>query len=595
MVPTRAASILIIGLLLTASWGVGILGRGYWTPDEPREADIAWRMSWQAERSTPLLAGEPFCEKPPLTYWIAGAAIAAWGDAPWVARLPNVLYALLTTLAIAWIGWLAEGRVAGLTAAAAISTFLLSYQVGIWLATDAPLIAAVAVALLGLYIGFYADRRRERLVGYTLMHGALALGFLCKSAAAWMVPVLGILGLIVWERRWRELWRWELYLGLGVEAAIILPWVAAVAAAPDGAAHLKVFLWNNLAGRFAPVAAPQALQYTQAHRNSPGKYLIELPVYLWPWTLLVAAAVRRAWLRRNASWRHLRLLRFAVATFLPPLLLLSLAATARNIYLAPALPGMALLLGWWVGEFAQGADDWEVRAVRSTAVLMLAAVLVLATALTLLDIDAPQRPLSLWSSIVALAGLAASTVCALHAWRAAAPRTAGAPPTAGATAAGSAPPALVALLIAYCALLIGPASQIYRRVDPWQDLAALGNELRQASMGHPLIVFAQDETTRAFIDMYAASNVDWIAGPVTPASTAMLRARLAASPQSLVVVQLPGRHVSGLWRRLEAPKALDDAPPPPAWARELHLSVVSRYGLPNGRRYALLAAAMARP
>ena len=125
-------------------------------PDEPREADIAWRMSWQAGKAVPLLAGEAFCEKPPLAYWVAGAAIDRWGAAAWVARLPNLLYALVTALAVGAIGRRAAGPIAGMAAAAAITTFLLSYQVAIWLATDAPLVAAVAVALWGLYTGFYA-------------------------------------------------------------------------------------------------------------------------------------------------------------------------------------------------------------------------------------------------------------------------------------------------------------------------------------------------------------------------------------------------------------------------------------------------------
>ncbi|MEP7245763.1 MAG: glycosyl transferase, partial [Gammaproteobacteria bacterium] len=55
-------------------WIVTMFGRGVWTPDEPREADISWRMSVQSERAIPSLAGEPFLEKPPLTYWAAAAA-----------------------------------------------------------------------------------------------------------------------------------------------------------------------------------------------------------------------------------------------------------------------------------------------------------------------------------------------------------------------------------------------------------------------------------------------------------------------------------------------------------------------------------------
>ncbi len=47
------------------------------------------------------------------------------------------------------------------------------------------------------------------------------------------------------------------------------------------------------------------------------------------------------------------------------------------------------------------------------------------------------------------------------------------------------------------------ASQIYRRVDGWQDLAAIGAALRRDADRRPLILFGPDETTRAFVDMYA--------------------------------------------------------------------------------------------
>src|SRR5580658_1988497 len=206
-------------------WCVGIFGRAYWTPDEPREADIAWRMSWQADKAVPLLAGEAFCEKPPLTYWLAAVPIRLFGSGAWAARLPNLLYAVITALGVGLLARRSAGRVAGLVGAAAVSTFLLSYQVAIWLATDAPLLAAVSIALLGAYQGFYATNSRERWRGYLLMHAALGVGFLCKSAVAWMVPAMALLTLAVWEKRWRELLRWELYVGLLLQAAMILAWV----------------------------------------------------------------------------------------------------------------------------------------------------------------------------------------------------------------------------------------------------------------------------------------------------------------------------------------------------------------------------------
>ncbi len=581
-----------LGAALFAAWAVGMLGRGFWTPDEPREADIAWRMSWQHDQAVPLLAGEAFCEKPPFTYWLAAASIGTFGTGAAAMRVPNLFYAAITALSLGWLARRAFGSLAGVAAAAAIGTFLLSYQTAIWLATDAPLVAAVAVALLGEYIGFRAANRRERLTGYLVMHAALGVGFLCKSAAALMVPGLAFLTLVVWEKRWRELLRWELYVGLVLPAAIVLCWVAAVYAGPDGLAHLRVFFWNNLVGRFTSVEAPAELQYATAHRNSPGKYLLELPIYLWPWTLLCIAAAYRAWRawRGTTAARETALqtdsapagagpgLRFAVAVFVPTLVMLSCAATARNIYLAPALPGVALLLGWWVADSAQRAGVWDIRALKATAVLLGVAVLVAAAVLALVGfVERGSLDALLAYALVSVAGLLLSGYLTLFAWRALRDRRLVA--------------AELGLFLAYACLLVGPASQAYGVVDHWQDLEALGTELRGDLGNDALVLMAPDETTRAWVDLYARQSVVRVAGPVDATALATLEKLLANTPSALVLVQLPGRALDPAWRSLAT--RVGRAPPAdqgvePAWLGSTKLATWKYYALPNGRRYALL-------
>ncbi|GAC1329741.1 MAG: hypothetical protein NVSMB15_02560 [Steroidobacteraceae bacterium] len=565
---------------LLSIWCVGILGRGYWTPDEPREADIAWRMSSQADKAVPLLAGDAFCEKPPLLYWFAAIPIRLLGAGAWAARLPNLLFALITALGVGLLARRSGGDFAGWVAAAAMSTFLLAYQVTIWLATDAPLLASVSIALLGAYRGFYAADTRERLRGYLLMHAALGFGFLSKSAMAWLVPAMAILTLVLWERRWRELLRWELYAGLLIQAVMIGAWVWFVYAGPDGAAHLKVFFWNNIVGRITRVDAPNDIQYATGHRNFPGKYLIELPLYLAPWTLLVAAALRQAWRERHIDFDEFRPVRFALAASLPPLVLLSMAATARNIYFAPALPGFAVLLGWWSRQAALRKDRWDVGALRATAALVFSAVLVFALALGLISADA-------WDTIsshagfvgICAAGLIAAAALAHRAWKA---------------ARAHALRAQWMLLLAYCVLLAAPASQIYRQVDAWQDLASLARAMQHDASGRPLILFAPDETTRAMIDMYARTHVFLIPGPPDSAAIDRLREAVGALPQSLVIVQLPGRadtaaprFARDLPRRGGRAAQLPDGAQPP-WAAASGLRLARSYSLPHGRRYALL-------
>jgi 4-amino-4-deoxy-L-arabinose transferase-like glycosyltransferase len=378
--------------------------------------------------------------------------------------------------------------------------------------------------------------------------------------------------------------RWELYVGLSVQAAVILTWVWFVYAGQDGPEHLKVFFWNNLVGRFAHIDAPQELQYAAGHRNSPGKYLLELPMYLWPWTLLVAAAARRAFRLRHMPFEQTRPVRFALASFLPALAVLSVAATARNIYLAPALPGAALLLGWWARETVKAADRWDVYALRGTAVLLLLAALVFVAALALLGADASGGA-SVRFGFVAISalGLIAAAGLVLHAL--------------AATRRGQMASALAALLLAYCALLAGPASQVYRVVDSWQNLQGVARAIAADARGRPLILMAPDETTRAMIDMYARTSVGLIAAPINSESLVRLQEKVANEPQAYMLVQLPGRNLTPALQRIAkklrsgAGHARDSVENAPPWAASSQLRTAHLYAVPNGRRYALLERA----
>jgi hypothetical protein len=278
--------------------------------------------------------------------------------------------------------------------------------------------------------------------------------------------------------------------------------------------------------------------------------------------------------------------RFAFATFVPTLAVLSVAATARNIYLAPALPGLALLLGWWATSAAKSPSVWDLRSLRATSVLLMLAMVVIAAALVLVGRDTgdalPAPRVYLAVSLLGLAACAAGTVAA---WRAAADRL-------PIRAAGG-------LLLAYCALLAGPASQLYRGVNGWQNLAAVGRAIGRDAADRPLILFAADETTRAFVDMYAATSVRFIPGPITPAAIGALQYRLREAPRSWVVTQLPGltrsrtlQDLAGRFGGGRSTSARDaEAAGFPDWAAESHLHLAYFYALPNGRRYALLEPA----
>jgi 4-amino-4-deoxy-L-arabinose transferase-like glycosyltransferase len=337
----------------------------------------------------------------------------------------------------------------------------------------------------------------------------------------------------------------------------------------DGPAHLKVFFWNNLVGRFTHVDAPAELQYAAAHRNTPGKYLIEMPVYLFPWTVLVLAAARRAWRARGAHFEDYRAVRFGVCASVPALVILSLAATARNIYVAPALPGAALLLGWWAKQIAARVETWDLRALRVTCALLLLSAVTFGAALILVGVDGGiDLPSHAGLMLLSVAGLGVAAAFALRAWREAPEATA----------------ALRSLLIAYAALLIGPALQIYGQADTWQDLAQVARTVERDAAGKPLLLLAPDETTRAVIDMYARTSVQTIMGPLNPAALQRMQARVDAVPNTLVLVLVPGRPATRGLGRSAAPPTATSLP----WIQDTRMQLANSYALPHGRRYALL-------
>jgi 4-amino-4-deoxy-L-arabinose transferase-like glycosyltransferase len=573
---------------LALLWCCGLFGRGYWTPDEPREAALASSMIAQA-LPLPVLAGQRFAEKPPLTYWLAGASMRWFGVRPAAARAPQLCYAFLGCLAVLclarrMLGAEPAARTAAWAATLVFATSALAYQVQIWLDTDALLLVGVCMALEGMYAALAADdvdptARRQRLRGYLRMHLGLTLAFFAKNFAAWMVPVLAFLCFIAWERRWRELLRWEFYVGALLPLACIAAWVAAVAAQPDGAHSLRVLFWNNLYGRALPLAAPAGENYSSGHHNSPGKYLLELPLYLLPWTIVAAAALAAAWRGASAASTARAAWRFALCAAFPGLLLLSLAATARGIYAAPCMVGFALLIALWAAENPRAR-----RPLSATAVtIMLLAAVVLAAAVALQwTVERASWPVFLLGAL-ACAAVIGWNLRALRGVEQGAVRE---------FAAGQ----LLRLAASWSLLLSLGTFGILAAVNRTQDTGALAARVAQSAAPSPMLLWNPDETTLAWAQLYLPAG-SWSALDAgKDDSAAQLAQRLQSAPTTVVVSLLPGHGWSyAKWREYLRPHAVTTSLSmiPPSLAAREHalaaagLSVTTRIERPGGRGYLL--------
>ena len=559
-------------LLLVPVLASGLFLRVYYTPDEPREASLVVAMAAQQNHAMPELGGVTFAEKPPLLYWLGGAVVASVGPSPAASRVPNLLYGLVTAIALALIARRAAGVTAAVVTGVVAVTALQLYDVLIWLATDAPLVAGVALSLAGMYAALTTESSSGRRRGYLMLAAGLGVAFFAKGPAAWMVPGFAYLTVIVLERRWRELLRPQLWLVVPVLALLIGAWVLAVLGRPDGLESLRVLFWYNLVGRAVAVDAPAQFAYASGHLNSPGKYLLELPLYLLPWTALAIAALMR-------SVKHLRepgatgtAWRLAVGAIVPSTVLLSCAATARGVYYAPPMLGFALMTGLEFGQAARLGEAAGGLAFALTRILTALLALVVGGLAVLLSFAPAVRDTG-----HVLLGLTALLACLYAVHRALRAR-------------GTRERALRDLMLSVCVTLVFAATPLWLNLNPLVSLERSAGEIKRAAAGHPLVLLSPDETTIAMAELYL--------GHLPVVTTLSSAAVGPGDPEVRYLWLVPDRY---RWKASQWLAALGyssragsmTSPPillPPELSASVAETVIER---PGGRRYALLVRAPA--
>jgi len=334
--PSQISRRLIVAALLISC--AGLVGHELWTPDEPREASLALAMQRSGDFLIPHLAGQPFVEKPPLYYdaaacWLRLSPFTA-PSAGWL-RVTSLFWGL-GTLAMAWLfaRRLFDRNHATLTLLV-LTTLPGFVHVTHWLLTDVALMFFVTAALWALAEAYRA--RRNILLP---LAGLFAAGaFLTKGLIGPVFIALGGLPLFLLSKPWKKESNSEQLSAVLWHVAALISFALPVAAwatafwRTGGRTLFMEWFWTNHVGRFNGTAAQLG------HISGPLYYLETLPVYLLPWLPIVAWGFWRAGLDRIFR----RELVVPLVWGLGGVVLLSLSATKREIYIAPLLPAFALI------------------------------------------------------------------------------------------------------------------------------------------------------------------------------------------------------------------------------------------------------------
>ncbi len=334
-------------------------------------AEAAREMVVTGDYVTLHINGVRYLEKPPLPYWLVAFSYKVLGVNEFSTRLPMVLsIMLLGILAFRW-GRRAFGERTGIYAGLFVYTCAGVYLFTRVLIPDVLLSLLIAAALYFFLTALEPEAAPWRwYAGYALM----ALGVLTKGLIALVFPGGAVFFFLVLTGEWRRWREFRLISGLVLFLAIVAPWHILAGLRNPGTNEHRGFFWfyfvNEHFLRFL------GKRYPRDYNKLPATLYWTLHmVWLFPWSLYLAAAIRtaiREWRNRSSSisgrnevqWKN----DFATRTrllcwiFAGVVLIFFAISTNQEYYTFPAYLPLLLLLADGIAQCEQVECEQGVRA-----------------------------------------------------------------------------------------------------------------------------------------------------------------------------------------------------------------------------------------
>jgi 4-amino-4-deoxy-L-arabinose transferase-like glycosyltransferase len=300
--PRRAWTLLL--LVFVAVFVAALFSPSLLDDADATHAEAAQHILTSGNWVTLYVNGVRYLEKPALPYWMVAVDFYVFGDNVFATHLPMALGVLGCAVLMWFWARRAWGDRAGFYAALAMFT-----SIGVFLFTRffIPESILTCLLLLALY-SFFTGLEDHKPSRFYVAYGSVALALLAKGLiapvffAGTVVPYLAVTG--EW-RRWREL---RLGTGLLLFLAIGAPWhILAGLQNPDhghpagnvpSPGNVHGFLWfyfvNEHFLRFLGKRFPH-----DYNRQPWAIFWFGQLIWLFPWSLFVPVALRRAWRNRS--------------------------------------------------------------------------------------------------------------------------------------------------------------------------------------------------------------------------------------------------------------------------------------------------------
>lgn len=334
-------------LLLVAAAGLFLPNLGVpslWDIDEPHNSVAAREMLEAGDWVVPTFNYKLRVDKPALLYWLQIGAYEVFGVNEFAARLPSALAAALTLLLTYELGRLLAGATAGLLAGLLLGSMTLFCAAAHFANPDALLTALTTLT----FLVFWRGLARSGRLGFGALGVATGLAVLAKGPVGLVLPGAALGLFLLWSGRLRLLRTWRLGLGMFAFVLVAIPWYALVGLETK-TDFLKGFFLTHNVGRY--------LRPMESHGGPVYYYLLVLALGLAPWSAFLGLTTWyavRSTDDEGASDRSLAV-RFLACWIGVYLVFFSLSGTKLPNYILPIYPPLAILTGWFLQRWWQGA------------------------------------------------------------------------------------------------------------------------------------------------------------------------------------------------------------------------------------------------
>jgi 4-amino-4-deoxy-L-arabinose transferase-like glycosyltransferase len=327
---------------------------------EGRYAAAALGMIEHADYLTPWInmgnGPEPYLGKPPMHFWLTAACFKLFGVSTFSARLPSFIATLFCTAFIFWFARHSWGlRSALLSILLYLSSGLTFFLAGAAL-LDTTLMMFITSALV-LFAGFYhAGLNSWPRLCATLIGAALSGAFLTKGPVAIVIFLSAVLPWAFLFRKQVLEKRFPLIYSIGAFILLTSPWYLACESSHPG------FLWYFIVKEnlLRVVSENYGDRYGSGHPQFFATSFLQGALCFLPWTgvLLYLAwrkirtedfSIRKSLLLSELK-QHDPMLMFVASWSLSMPVFLCFTTQYTANYLAPIMPGLALLLAAILGK-----------------------------------------------------------------------------------------------------------------------------------------------------------------------------------------------------------------------------------------------------